>query len=59
VAAERAAVDKNFAVHLPVLDRLFGTYYMPPGRWPTAYGIEGGPVPHDYARQLVYPFRRG
>jgi len=33
-AAERAAVDKNFAVHLPWLDRLFGTYYCPPGRWP-------------------------
>ena len=55
-AAERAAVDKNFAVHLPVLDRLFGTYYMPTERWPVAYGIEGAPVPKDYARQLVYPF---
>jgi sterol desaturase/sphingolipid hydroxylase (fatty acid hydroxylase superfamily) len=55
-AAEREAVDKNFAVHLPVLDRLFGTYHMPAERWPVAYSIEGGPVPHDYAPQLVYPF---
>ena len=56
-AADRDAVDKNFAVHLPVLDRLFGTYYMPPGRWPTAYGIDGRPVPVDYGGQLLYPFR--
>jgi lathosterol oxidase len=55
-AAERAAVDKNFAVHLPVLDRLFGTYYVPEDRWPAAYGLEGASVPADYARQLVYPF---
>jgi lathosterol oxidase len=33
-AAEREAVDKNFAVHLPVLDRLFGTYYLPAGPRP-------------------------
>jgi sterol desaturase/sphingolipid hydroxylase (fatty acid hydroxylase superfamily) len=56
-AAERDAIDKNFAVHLPVLDRVFGTYYMPPERWPTAYGIEGRPVPARYAQQLLYPFR--
>jgi sterol desaturase/sphingolipid hydroxylase (fatty acid hydroxylase superfamily) len=55
-AAEREAVDRNFAVHLPVIDRVFGTYYMPPGRWPRAYGIAGSPVPPDYPRQLVYPF---
>ena len=32
-SAEREAVDKNFAVHTPVWDRLFGTYFMP-DRWP-------------------------
>jgi lathosterol oxidase len=37
-AAEPEAVDRNFAVHLPVLDRLFGTYYLP-DRWPNAYGL--------------------
>ena len=56
-AAGRDAIDKNFAVHLPVLDRLLGTYYMPPGRWPTAYGIDGRPVPADYGGQLLYPFQ--
>ncbi|MGH7310361.1 MAG: sterol desaturase family protein [Candidatus Rokuibacteriota bacterium] len=57
-AAEPAAVDKNFAVHLPVIDRLLGTYYMPPDRWPGAYGIAGSPVPRHYVPQLLYPFTR-
>src|SRR5262249_20777393 len=49
-------VDKNFAVHLPWIDRLFGTAYLPDGRWPDAYGIDGRPVPEGYWRQLVWPF---
>jgi lathosterol oxidase len=57
-AADPAAIDKNFAVHLPVLDRLFGTYHLPPGRWPEAYGIAGGaPVPDGFVRQFTHPFR--
>jgi sterol desaturase/sphingolipid hydroxylase (fatty acid hydroxylase superfamily) len=57
-AAERHALDKNFAVHLPVIDRVFGTYHMPPRRWPAAYGIADSPVPRHYGRQLLYPFTR-
>jgi lathosterol oxidase len=50
-------VDKNFAVHLPLLDWLFGTDYQP-DRWPASYGIAGQrPVPEGFVRQLVYPFR--
>ena len=49
------AVDKNFAVHLPWIDRLFGTAYLPAGRWPEAYGIAGHPVPEGYWRQLAWP----
>ena len=57
-SAQPEAVDKNFAIHLPIIDRLFGTYYMPEGQWPAAYGIAGDPVPDAYGRQLVYPFTR-
>ena len=58
-AAEVEAVDTNFAVHLPMLDRLFGTYYLPRGRWPAAYGLAGGAtVPDGFGRQLVHPFVR-
>ena len=55
--AEPEAVDKNFAVHLPLLDRLFGTCYLPGDRWPTSYGLaDGATVPRGYVRQLVDPF---
>jgi lathosterol oxidase len=55
-AAAPEAVDRNFAVHLPVIDRLFGTSYFPDGRWPDAYGLAGPPVPDGWLRQLVRPF---
>ena len=58
-ARERAAIDKNFAVHLPWIDRLFGTAYEPAGQWPERYGIEGDPVPGDLLPQTVWPFTRG
>ena len=38
-ASDAEAVDKNFAFHLPVIDRLFGTQYLPDGAWPRCYGI--------------------
>jgi lathosterol oxidase len=50
-------VDKNFAVHFPWLDRLFGTYHMPGGEWPEALGIASHPVPEGFLAQLVYPLR--
>jgi len=50
--------DKNFAVHLPLLDRLFGTQHLPADQsFPPAYGIEGHPVPEGWGRQLLHPFR--
>jgi len=54
-SAEREAIDKNFAVHLPLLDLIFGSYYLPKDKWPAEYGIAGNPVPEGYLRQLVYP----
>lgn len=55
---EREAIDVNFAVHFPLLDRMFGTYYLPEGKWPQGYGIEGHPVPNGYLAQFKYPFQR-
>jgi sterol desaturase/sphingolipid hydroxylase (fatty acid hydroxylase superfamily) len=56
-SAQPEAIDKNFAVHLPFIDRWFGTAYLPANAWPAKYGIEGDPVPESYAQQLIYPFR--
>ena len=55
---EKEAIDVNFSIHFPLFDRLFGTYHLPPGQWPTGYGIEGHPVPRSYVRQFLYPFVR-
>jgi sterol desaturase/sphingolipid hydroxylase (fatty acid hydroxylase superfamily) len=55
--AEPEAVDKNFAVHLSLLDRMFGTCHLPGDRWPASYGLAAGKaVPPGYVRQLVDPF---
>jgi hypothetical protein len=57
--AAREAIDRNFAVHLPIIDRLFGTCYAPNRRWPEAYGIAGDPIPEGYVEQTLWPLRSG
>lgn len=54
---EQEAVDVNFAIHLPLLDKLFGTFHLPEGRWPKDYGVPEK-VPGGYWAQLKYPFVR-
>jgi lathosterol oxidase len=57
-AIEPEARDVNFAVHLPIIDRWFGTHHMPDDRWPEGYGIAEERAPEGWARQLVWPLRR-
>lgn len=57
-SSEREAVDRNYAAHLPVVDRIFGTYYMPADQWPGKYGVIGDPLPKGMVRQFLYPFTR-
>ncbi|MFP5491932.1 MAG: sterol desaturase family protein [Bacteriovoracia bacterium] len=52
------AYNKNYAVHFPVIDRFFGTQYLPKNEWPTAYGIDEKNYPASYGGQFIYPFRR-
>jgi sterol desaturase/sphingolipid hydroxylase (fatty acid hydroxylase superfamily) len=54
-SAEPEARDKNFSGQLPLLDLLFGSFYLPERR-PQHYGIEE-PVPAGYLKQLLHPFR--
>jgi sterol desaturase/sphingolipid hydroxylase (fatty acid hydroxylase superfamily) len=52
-----APPDVNFAVHLPLFDRLFGTAWAPGGAWPERYGLAAGERgPRGFWRQLVAPF---
>ena len=56
---ERQAIDVNFAVHFPVLDRLFGTYYLPAdGSWPDGYGVAGNPMPKRLREAVHVRFSR-
>lgn len=55
--AQAEHLDRNFAISLPVLDRLFGTYYCPAGQWPDAYGLAGAPLEERYFAHLLAPFR--
>lgn len=54
---EKEAIDVNFAIHLPLLDKLFGTFHLPKGRWPENYGVPEK-VPSGYWAQMKYPFVR-
>lgn len=57
-ASDSEAIDKNYAAHIPVLDRMFGTYFNADGRWPKSYGVVGKELPKGIVRQHLYPFRR-
>lgn len=57
-AIEAEARDVNFAVHLPMIDRWFGTHHMPEDRWPSGYGLAAERAPEGWAAQLVWPVRR-
>lgn len=50
-------VDKNSAIRFPILDRWFGTYYLPKGKWPSSSAVPEA-VPRGYLAQLKYPFVR-
>ncbi len=54
---EREAFDVNFAIHFPWIDKLFGTFHLPPDRWPMDYGIPED-VPKGYGGQFLYPWTR-
>jgi lathosterol oxidase len=55
-SAEHEAIDCNFAIHFPFIDRLFGTYHLPKDRWPSRYGLSGASVRPGFFRQFVDPF---
>lgn len=56
-ASDSTAIDTNYAAHLPLLDRIFGTHHMPKdGSWPEAYGVIGKRLPKGILRQFLYPF---
>jgi lathosterol oxidase len=52
------AIDRNFAIHFPWIDRLFGTHYLPEDKWPDHYGLNNETIPAGFWRQTFYPLTR-
>ncbi|MGH8075444.1 MAG: sterol desaturase family protein [Lysobacter sp.] len=52
-------IDVNYAIHLPVIDMLMGTFKRPPaGTWPDEYGVmKLETVPRGLWGQLLMPLR--
>ena len=46
---------QEFRQHLSLWDLMFGTFYMPEGALPEAYGIDDENMPEGLVPQLVYP----
>lgn len=53
--SQKEGIDKNFAIHFPWIDRIFGTYYYP-DHWPERYGLDGEEIAPGFWRQTVEPF---
>jgi sterol desaturase/sphingolipid hydroxylase (fatty acid hydroxylase superfamily) len=49
--------ERNYASTFPILDILFGTFYMPEKKLPAAYGVADRSFPPSFAEQMMYPFR--
>lgn len=49
------AYDKNFAIHFPFIDMVFGTYY-PLDDWPESTGLGDAKFPKGFVKQFVFPF---
>jgi len=55
-ASHDEAIDKDFAIHFPWIDRLFGTHYSPEGLWPERYGLAHAKIPKTFVGQFFGPF---
>lgn len=56
--SQKEAIDKNYSIHFPWIDKLFGTYYLPKEGWPETYGLNNEPLPAGFWGQAFYPFTR-
>jgi sterol desaturase/sphingolipid hydroxylase (fatty acid hydroxylase superfamily) len=52
-ASDKEAIDKNYAIHFPWIDKLFGTHFSPKGRWPERYGLDGEKISPTFVGQTI------
>jgi sterol desaturase/sphingolipid hydroxylase (fatty acid hydroxylase superfamily) len=55
-AIVEGSLSRNYAPNFPIWDLMFGTFYMPAGEKPVAYGAPD--VPDEFIKQLAYPFQK-
>ena len=48
----------NFASIFPLIDIIFGTYYLPGKKWPAGTGVHEGNYPKGFVKQSIYPFTK-
>jgi lathosterol oxidase len=53
--SQKEGIDKNFAIHFPWIDKIFGTYYFPE-KWPDVYGLDGEEISPTFVGQTIDPF---
>jgi sterol desaturase/sphingolipid hydroxylase (fatty acid hydroxylase superfamily) len=51
-------INKNYASMLPVVDKCFGTLYLPKHQWPEKYGIDSS-ISTKISEQLLQPLTSG
>ena len=56
-SSDREALDTNYAGTFAFLDRVFGSYHLPEGRWPVRYGVVKEVVPNSYWGQFFSPLK--
>lgn len=56
--SEKEGMNTNFAPTIPLLDIMFGTFYMPKDRVPELYGVSGSDIPESFIGQMIWPFKK-
>lgn len=49
--------EKNFAPTFPLIDVVFGSFYMPAGKIPSNFGVDDPHFPKAFEHQMLYPFK--
>ena len=55
---ETYGLDKNFAGLFPIIDIIFGTFYLPKHQQAQEFGVLDNDIPDSLIGQLLYPFKR-
>lgn len=55
-STDKSAIDKNFAGHLPIIDKIFGTSYINK-KWPKKLGVSGDQPPNTLFKQFLWSFK--